>query len=103
MTVGECVRRLREEAGFQQQELAERIGISASMLSLIESDDREPTISRLRSISDALEVPAGLLFAIALADQGQSRVAAGRRAKQLTDHLFRAVVHSLRAKRSRGG
>ena len=56
MTIGECIRTLRASAGLKQHELAARAGVSASMLSLIESGKREPTIPMLRSIAGALGV-----------------------------------------------
>jgi Predicted transcriptional regulator with C-terminal CBS domains len=66
MTVGECIRTLRASAGLTQGELAARAGISASLLSLLESDSREPTLRALRDISRGLRLPANVLFAVAL-------------------------------------
>ena len=53
-------------AGVSQQELAKRVGISPALLSLWENGRRDPTITGLRGIAAELEVPAALLFAIAL-------------------------------------
>lgn len=100
MTVGECVKYLRQEAGLLQRELAEQIGISASMLSLIEADAREPSIHRLRSISRALNVPAGVLFAVALSEESGNNTEQHRLAHQLTGRLLKATVHALRARRT---
>lgn len=66
--VGEYVRSLRSSAGLTQQELADRVGISASMLSLIESARREPTIRLLKDIARVLGIPSAALFAVALDD-----------------------------------
>ena len=70
--VGEYIRSLRSSAGLKQQELADRVGISASMLSLLESGGREPTIRVLRDIARALEIPSAALFAVALDDASNS-------------------------------
>lgn len=102
MTVGESIRSLRGAAGLMQRELAERVGISASMLSLVEAGKREPTIALLRSIGRALGIPTGVLFAIALDDPdiGQGTHDA-RRAHELTQSLFEAARHLVTGKRVR--
>lgn len=61
ITLGSTVRRLREGSGLTQAELAEAVGISKSHISRIESDDREPSLSVLRKLADALSVWPGLL------------------------------------------
>lgn len=102
MTVGEAIRSLRAAAGLMQRELAERVGISASMLSLVEAGKREPTIALLRSVGRALDIPTNVLFAVALADEDAGRDSeAARRAQRLTRHLFEAARRSLRANRIR--
>jgi len=85
-----------------QRELAERVGISASMLSLVEAGNREPTISLLREISRALEIPASILFAVALDDQPVGRPSAqARSVHEFTQYLYDATLHSLAARRAR--
>lgn len=66
--VGEVIRSLRQAKGFSQSELAQGVGISSSLLSLLESGRREPTIKTLRVLAEKLGVPSGVLFAAALAD-----------------------------------
>jgi transcriptional regulator with XRE-family HTH domain len=100
MTVGEAIKSLRAAAGIMQRELADRVGISASMLSLVEAGKREPSISVLRGIGRALEVPTSVLFAVALDD---AEVGQGTRTAQqvheLTLHIFEAAKHSVGLKR----
>ena len=67
MTIGMALRHLRRSAGISQGDLAGRLGISASYLSLIEADRREPSVPLLRRLAKALGAPAVLLFATALA------------------------------------
>jgi transcriptional regulator with XRE-family HTH domain len=67
MRVGDVVRTLRVSAGFKQAELAERAGISASSVSLVEAGRRDPTLKWLRRIAPVLGVPASILFAAAMA------------------------------------
>jgi DNA-binding XRE family transcriptional regulator len=51
----ECIKSLRQAANLMQRELADRVGISASMLSLVEAGKREPTISLCVASGRALE------------------------------------------------
>lgn len=60
--IGKTIRVLRIAAGMKQKDLAAAVGIQPNSLSLIESGKREPSLSLIRSISNALDVPTGLLF-----------------------------------------
>lgn len=62
VTLGSTVRRLRNQADLTQEQLAERIEISPSYLSHIESDRREPRIEVLRQLAQELPVWPGLLL-----------------------------------------
>lgn len=62
LTLGSTVRRLRHQADLTQEQLAERIEISPSYLSHIESDRREPRIDVLRRLAQELPVWPGLLL-----------------------------------------
>jgi transcriptional regulator with XRE-family HTH domain len=66
--LGNVIRRLRLASAMSQGELAARAGISASLLSLIEKNRREPTLRGLRRIATSLGVPSGVLFAVALSN-----------------------------------
>jgi hypothetical protein len=54
--IGRTVRRLRTEQGVSQQSLAQRLGISASYLNLIEHDQRNVTASLLIKLAEILHV-----------------------------------------------
>ncbi len=54
--IGRTVRRLRSEQGVSQQALAQRLGISASYLNLIEHDQRNVTASLLIKLAEMLRV-----------------------------------------------
>jgi transcriptional regulator with XRE-family HTH domain len=56
--IGARVRKLREELSLTAAELAARSGLSPSMLSQVERGLVTPSISSLRSIAAALNVPA---------------------------------------------
>lgn len=102
MTFGEYIKSLRVSAGLKQQELADRVGISASMLSLLESSKREPTIKMIKELARALEVPSSALFATALAEgDDNSDIPAMKHLRALTDALARATQHAVAVARLR--
>lgn len=99
MTIGDCIKVLRDSAGLKQRELAELVGVSAPLLSLVEANKRDPTIQLLRDISRALDIPSAVLFAVALAKTGKAESAEMKRMREATDHLLFATQHSLAARR----
>jgi transcriptional regulator with XRE-family HTH domain len=54
--IGENVRRLRVREAMTQRELAAKAGITETTLSRIERDVREPHMSTIRKLADALGV-----------------------------------------------
>jgi transcriptional regulator with XRE-family HTH domain len=59
VTNGPVIRELRERAGVLQADMAQRIGVSASYLSRIESDIERPglTSTAVRELAEQLRVP----------------------------------------------
>ena len=55
-TLGNRLKRIRSERGFSQRELAERAGISANAISLIERNENSPSVATLQSLATALGV-----------------------------------------------
>lgn len=58
---GARLRKLRTERGLSQATLAERIGISANHLGIIERGESSPTLETVEAIADALMVDPALL------------------------------------------
>ncbi|MYH34156.1 MAG: helix-turn-helix transcriptional regulator [Gammaproteobacteria bacterium] len=56
---------IRAAYGLQQSELAERIGISASQLCLIEKGKRQPSLRVVVSLGSAIGVPTSLITLLA--------------------------------------
>ena len=101
--IGEYIRSLRAAAGLKQKELAKRVGISASMLSLIEAGRREPTIKLLKQMSHALGIPTAAMFAVALADDDRSEANTphAEKLRASAENLLSAVQRSLTLERLR--
>lgn len=60
--VGRNVRRYRLEKSWSQEELAIESGIHQTYLSGIENGTRNPTVTVLKKLADALEVPPAALL-----------------------------------------
>ena len=54
MNVGGLIRRERERQGLSLRELARRVGVSASMLSQVETDRTRPSVSTIYAIAAEL-------------------------------------------------
>lgn len=56
MTIGERLRTLRKEKGLTQKELAERLGVSASMVGQYETNVRSPKMETLKKFANSLNI-----------------------------------------------
>jgi len=72
MNYGKALRIARAIAGLQQKELAEKAGLNASHVSLIEKGARNPSLGAIKKLSDALEIPESL-FTMLAAEAGDLR------------------------------
>jgi transcriptional regulator with XRE-family HTH domain len=77
---GQRLARLRKEAGYTQQELAEEIGISRRMMAYYEGQTEHPPAALLPMLSNALQVSLEMLLGTA---------PAMRRAKSTDSRLWR--------------
>lgn len=66
MTLGTAVRRLRQQAGLTQKELARRLNVNAAYLCHVEKDRKEPSLTLLRALPRSLNISPGVLLAVAL-------------------------------------
>jgi len=62
---GRAIRIVRTAYGLTQAELADRLSVGSSQLSLIEAGRRKPSLKVLDEVSNALGVPAHLLALLA--------------------------------------
>lgn len=61
-SIGEEVRRLRSHRGLSQQELAERMGVSQSVVARLEAGGVEPRLRTLDRVAQALGVELQVHF-----------------------------------------
>lgn len=57
MTIGEMIKDLRKKAGLTQNELGNKMNVSASHISQYECGQRNPSTNQLRKFAIALNVP----------------------------------------------
>jgi transcriptional regulator with XRE-family HTH domain len=62
VTLGNSIKVIRTAREISQRDLARDLKISANYLSLIESDKREPSLSFLKKLAKALNVPMQMFF-----------------------------------------
>ncbi|MFC1805816.1 helix-turn-helix transcriptional regulator [Planctomycetota bacterium] len=62
MNIGRAIRRFRQRIGMTQRALAEKVGITPTYLCLVENERREPAAPLVRSLCEALSVPAEVVF-----------------------------------------
>ena len=60
--IGRNIRRVREQAELSQEELAERVGLSANHLGCAERGDRRLSINSIGQIALALKMPIEAIF-----------------------------------------
>jgi transcriptional regulator with XRE-family HTH domain len=70
MNIGSAIQTCRVKRRLSQAEVASRADCSVSYLSLLENSLRDPTLSTLKKIAQALNVPIEILFFLG-ADKGE--------------------------------
>ena len=88
--IGPRLREQREQLGLSLRELARRIGVSASLISQIERDKVNPSVSTLHSLVRELGLGMGDLFS---SDDTASSVATAARHSPLVTPDARALIN----------
>lgn len=60
--LGSCIRKLRVERGWSQEDLALKSGLHRTYISSLENGERNPTMRSVGSIAKALGIPVRDLF-----------------------------------------
>ena len=79
----------RAAFGLRQSELAERMPVTASQLSLIEAGKRQPSLRVVEALGKALGVPTALITLLASTSED---VRAGPESSELANALLRVLV-----------
>jgi transcriptional regulator with XRE-family HTH domain len=62
MNIGTGIKKVRKNKGFNQQSFAEKVGITQSYLSLIESNSKKPSTEVLEKIANVAGIALPVLF-----------------------------------------
>lgn len=65
MNIGKAIKLCRNQRGLTKVKLAEKSGLSASYLTLLEQGKRDPNLSTLEQICRALQIPSTVLMFLA--------------------------------------
>lgn len=68
MDLGNSIKNIRKQRGQTQEAFAVCCGITQTYLSQIEGNLKEPNLSTLKSISEALNVPLPILFFLSMTE-----------------------------------
>ena len=66
MNIGNAIKDLRQQKGLKQTDFAAQCGLSQYYLSSIEKGRKEPTLSILKQIANALSIPMPVLVFFSL-------------------------------------
>ncbi len=94
MNLGRAIKIIRTARNFTQRDLAKKAGLSASYLSLLEKGKRDPNISVLETISQALHIPLTVLIIIAAEEHDLPELG-----KKLSDKLIKLAFEAINNER----
>ncbi len=94
MKYGRAIKILRTAQGLSQGELAAKLTIGPSQLSLIEANKRQPSVGVLAEISAALGVPPHLLTLLASGPEELKEDADPKYVAELARALLGVVVNT---------
>lgn len=102
MNYGKAIRVCRAAFGLRQAELAARLSIGPSQLSLIEAGKRKPSVQTIEEICRALKIPQPLLLLLASKPedlQGQADDTLALLSRSLLTLLMSATAEDSRQQR----
>ncbi len=62
MSLGDTIRRIRKEKNMTIKEVAEKAGITKSLISQVENDKANPSVNTLKAIAKSFNVPIAAFF-----------------------------------------
>lgn len=77
MDIGRAIKLFRTQKGLTQTELAERTTLSVSYLSLLERNKRDPVMSSIIKIADALDISVFILMFTASSNTDKQLLGSG--------------------------
>jgi len=91
MDLGTIIKNIRKQKGQTQEAFALSCGITQTYLSQIESNLKEPNLSTLKAISEALNVPLPILFFLSMTEDDVQP--SKRKAFKIVSPSINSLVH----------
>ena len=93
MKIGSEIKKLRELREFTQQELGRQSDLTRNYIALVEADKKQPSLSALDRISEALNVhPSSLLGKDERIEQIRKRIAEKYRGLSNVEEILKEIV-----------
>jgi len=90
MQIGKTIRLCRNKKGWTQAELSKRTGITVPHLSMLENDQRDPSMDSMKALANAFDLPLNVL--IFLASEPEDLIGLS---EELKEKLSRAALSLL--------
>lgn len=97
MGFGADVRRLRKARGLSLEQLAEKAGLSTNYIATLETKPRDPSLSTLRRIARALQVPISELVKEKASAVSPAALEVARQFDRLPERVQDGMVALLRS------
>lgn len=82
-TTGDKIRVMRLSRGWDQQELADKVGVKRNTVSMWENNDRHPGRTASEALADAFNVPLSYIY-----DNTQSEVPSAKKKPTLDEEII---------------
>ncbi len=102
MDYGKATKILRAVAGLEQRELADIAGVDPSLISMIESGKRKPSLSTLEQITRAFKIPQHL-FALLAAGPDDLSTSHPEELQRAVESLARVLLTNASKQKTRRG
>jgi len=101
MNLGQATRIMRTASGLKQSQIADRLGVTANYVSLVENGKREPSVSFLRQLAEIFDIPVGVFF-LWEESGGESRTRGIDQLRDIVAQLEAMYVFANRGKSRKG-
>lgn len=91
MDIGKAIKLCRSQKGWTQFELSKRTGIAISHLSMIERNQRDPSMKAMQAMANAFGMPLNVLVFLAAEPQDLAGITT-----ELKEKLSRAALELLK-------
>ena len=91
MDLGTTIKKIRKQKNITQEVFAKDCDITQTYLSQIENNQKEPNLSKLKTISEKLDVPLPIIFYLSLNDEDVPEEK--RKAFEMVNPSVKSLVH----------